>query len=112
MITEGQSLVNQYKEDAVKSFLTYKIKRFINDANNATTAQDLQNAYWGLSEMVWLIKQNVASSDPDGIKTVESNDNVKNAVKQGVYNLQGVKMNGKNLPRGLYIINGKKYVVK
>ena len=112
LITEGQSLVNQYKEDAVKSFLTYKIKRFINDANNATTAQDLQNAYWGLSEMVWLIKQNVASSDPDGIKTVESNDNVKNAVKQGVYNLQGVKMNGKNLPRGLYIINGKKYVVK
>jgi hypothetical protein len=25
------------------------------------------------------------------------------------YNLQGVKMDGKNLPRGLYIINGKKY---
>ena len=29
-----------------------------------------------------------------------------------VYNLQGVRMNGKNLQKGLYIINGKKVVIK
>ncbi|MCR5159907.1 MAG: hypothetical protein K6D37_12400 [Prevotella sp.] len=34
------------------------------------------------------------------------------AADKAVYNLQGVKMNGKNLPAGLYIVNGKKYVIK
>ena len=31
---------------------------------------------------------------------------------QGIYNLQGVKMNSENLPAGLYIINGKKVVIQ
>lgn len=29
-----------------------------------------------------------------------------------IYNLQGVRMNGDNLPRGIYVKNGKKFVVK
>ena len=29
-----------------------------------------------------------------------------------VYNLQGVRMNGKNLQKGLYIMNGKKVIIK
>lgn len=29
-----------------------------------------------------------------------------------VYNLQGVRMNGKNLPAGIYVKNGKKFAVK
>lgn len=46
----------------------------------------------------------------NGIRTV---DTVKgNAPMLGIYNLQGVKMNSENLPAGLYIINGKKYLVK
>ena len=34
------------------------------------------------------------------------------AKQQGVYTLSGVRVNSKNLPAGLYIINGKKYFVK
>lgn len=45
-----------------------------------------------------------------GIRTV---DTMKSAVRtQGIYNLQGVRMNGEQLPAGLYIINGKKVVIK
>ena len=111
LITEGQNLITKYKEDAVKGFLTFKIKRFISDANKATTAQDLQNAYWGLTEMIWLIKQDVPSGET-AIETIKANEPLMNIAKQGVYNLQGVKMDGKNLKKGLYIINGKKFVVK
>ena len=36
------------------------------------------------------------------------------AAKQGVYSLSGVKFNGEvnNLPKGIYVINGKKVVKK
>ena len=30
--------------------------------------------------------------------------------KEEIYDLQGRKMNSKNLPKGIYIINGKKVV--
>lgn len=29
-----------------------------------------------------------------------------------IYNLQGVRMNGENLPKGIYVKNGKKFIVK
>ncbi len=45
-----------------------------------------------------------------GVKTIETN--VPVAVDNNVYNLQGVRMNGDNLPAGIYIKNGKKFVVK
>lgn len=36
------------------------------------------------------------------------------AAKQGVYSLSGVKLNSEvnNLPKGIYVINGKKVVKK
>lgn len=37
-------------------------------------------------------------------KTVNASD--------AIYNLQGVRMNGKNLPAGIYVKNGKKFIVK
>jgi hypothetical protein len=44
-----------------------------------------------------------------GIETIEAKkDNVKN----GVYTLDGRKVNAENLRPGLYIINGKKVMIK
>ena len=36
------------------------------------------------------------------------------AAKQGIYTISGVKLNGevKDLPKGIYIVNGKKFVKK
>ena len=36
----------------------------------------------------------------------------KTASKQGIYTISGVKLNGetKDLPKGIYIVNGKKVV--
>lgn len=41
-----------------------------------------------------------------GIATVVTNENAP------IYNLQGIRMNGKNLPKGIYIQDGKKFMVK
>ena len=48
----------------------------------------------------------VTANTADGVNTVSS----QNA--RAIYNLQGVRMNGKNLPAGMYIINGKSVMVK
>lgn len=44
-----------------------------------------------------------------GIRSIEAGAGVENAV---IYNLSGVRMNSQNLPKGIYIVNGKKMVVK
>lgn len=44
-----------------------------------------------------------------GIRSIEAGASVENAV---IYNLSGVRMNSQNLPKGIYIVNGKKMVVK
>ena len=37
----------------------------------------------------------------------------KVAVNNGaIYNLQGVRVNSENLTKGIYVVNGKKYVIK
>jgi hypothetical protein len=40
---------------------------------------------------------------------VIKNDDAKNAP---VYSTSGIRMNGKTLPAGVYVKNGKKFVVK
>ena len=52
----------------------------------------------------------VIARDPAGIDT----PTIDTAAKQGIYTLSGVKLNGeaKDLPKGIYIVNGKKVVKK
>ncbi len=51
-----------------------------------------------------------ARINPEGINTVTF---VNNKADNKIYTLSGVRVNSvKNLPAGLYIINGKKYIVK
>ena len=54
--------------------------------------------------------QVVIKRDPAGINT----PTIDTAAKQGIYTLSGVKLNGevKDLPKGIYIVNGKKVVKK
>ena len=49
---------------------------------------------------------NLEEGEPTGIATVVTNEDAP------IYNLQGVRMNGKNLPKGIYIQGGKKFMVK
>jgi len=45
--------------------------------------------------------------DPTGINEISSS-----AIEGEVYSLSGIRMNKENLPKGIYIINGKKVIVK
>ena len=46
----------------------------------------------------------ISIEDVDGLNRMSNND--------AIYNLNGVRMNGENLPKGIYVKNGKKFVVK
>ena len=73
--------------------------------------------YWS----VWYdgIKQQIGGAKPlgtffgDDVDAISNVENVK-LVVDGIYDLQGRKLNvsQENLPQGLYIVNGKKVVVK
>ncbi len=45
---------------------------------------------------------------PDGIGSISLSPATKRA--EGIYTISGVRVNGKNLPKGVYIINGEKVV--
>ena len=47
-----------------------------------------------------------------GIQEVNNGSAATQVGRQGIFNLNGVRMDSKNLPAGLYIVNGKKVVVK
>ena len=49
---------------------------------------------------------NLEEGETTGIATVVTNEDAP------IYNLQGIRMNGKNLPKGIYIQGGKKFMVK
>ena len=112
-------------------WIKWKVKRYLFDHSypeyvttkalydssvRPTTAGGLQNAILSLREMASLLDPTYEPIEkevvPTGINLLENGNAQGASAKQGVYNLQGVKMDGKNLKKGLYIINGKKFVVK
>ena len=66
---------------------------------------DLNNAVFFIEE----IAAKLPSDQEDAIEGVTVKSDVRS---HGIYNLQGVRMNSENLPAGLYIVNGKKVVIK
>lgn len=89
------------------SYWTMKLNRYIADAEAATTAKQMQNALWGINEV---------SSRLNGIATginVLTADKLNTAAKrQGIYDMQGRRVQGTTLKAGLYIVDGKKIVIK
>mgnify|MGYP002624527913 CR=1 FL=1 len=103
-------------------FIAYKMQRYIGDAEYPwgegwsykapTTLQEKQNVILTLQELQDMLSWAV---DPEtmGIEEVPT-ANVRPVEKSGVYSLSGAKvgdsLNG--LPKGIYIFNGRKYMVK
>lgn len=90
------------------NYLTVKLQRYVDDAEKAETAKELQNALFGIQE----IESRLAPL-ATAIKGIIDNGINTQQKGSGVYTLQGVKLgnNADNLKNGLYIINGKKVIV-
>lgn len=94
--------------DTDDNYWTVKLNRYIKDAEEATTAKQMQNALHGINEVSSRIGG--ISSGMEGVKTyVPTETQVR-----GAYSLTGIKMatDANRLKPGFYIVNGKKYIVK
>ncbi|MBR2018219.1 MAG: hypothetical protein IKA00_13185 [Prevotella sp.] len=89
-------------------WMAIKLQRYVNDAAAATTLTQKMNTIHRLKET--MDRLNILVS---GIEGVEA-ETVLDANAKGVYSITGVKLGNelKGLQKGLYIINGKKYIVK
>ena len=124
-VAHAKELIAKYTtEDANVGWIIYKLMRLVGDASYPwaegmgytapTTLQEKQNIYLTLIELEKMIEYTI---DPTilGINEVTRDDDAQpQQVRKGIYNINGVRMGDdmKSLPRGLYIINGKKYVVR
>lgn len=86
------------------------IKFYTKDLNNDVTNPNFSDLVFHkedlLPQLTVVFKKNTAN----GVEHVVVN--VPSANADAVYSLQGVRMNSKNLPSGIYVTNGKKFVVK
>ena len=57
--------------------------------------------------------ERISDFDPDGIRDLKDLNDLKvsKVLKDSWYNLNGQKVSGSNLPRGIYIRNGKKIII-
>ena len=109
----AQGLTNTMKDESV-----YYYKLAIKDGNvgfywgatggAAFTMTKPSTAYLTVpqSTSVQGFVLNLEEGETTGIATVVTNEDAP------IYNLQGIRMNGKNLPKGIYIQGGKKFMVK
>lgn len=88
----------------VTGYWGVKLNRYINDAQQATTAKDMQNALHGMREVISRV-----GGDTEGIVEIET---AKPETLQGIYDLNGRRMKASTLPKGIYVVNGKKRIVK
>ena len=105
-VTKAKALAEANADNADVAFLVVKLNRYIANAENAESLKDMQNAFLSMQEIEGLI-----GSVTDGIAATFAEP--VEAVK-GVYTISGLKVatSVESLKPGLYIINGKKYVVK
>ena len=108
------------KTDANVGWIIYKLMRYVGHANYPwadgysyvapATLQEKHNVILSIKEYLNMIDLTI---DPQlqGVKEIATEAQPVARQQRGVYTLSGVKMNGKLAP-GLYIINGKKVIVK
>lgn len=123
---KAKGLISQYGPyHETVGWIVYKLMRLVGDSDYPwadglsyvapTTLQEKQNVYLTLIEYEDMLKFTLDPSQIllQGISEVGNSDAMTTkAVRQGVYNLNGVRMNAASLKPGLYIINGKKLLVK
>ena len=108
-VAEAQAILATEAGSAeVNKWMAIKINRYIADAAAATTLTAKRNTMFRLVES--MERMNLLIT---GIEGVEA-ETVLDANAKGVYSITGVKLGNelKGLQKGLYIINGKKYIVK
>jgi hypothetical protein len=121
----------KYFEESLRMYMINMMYRYMGDLEHhqvmsddggffkvPTTMQEQMNAILTLQECQALLAD-ICSYEPapeedTSIDALKYNDDIKKAVANGIYTLTGVRIQGdvKSLPRGLYIINGKKIAIK
>ena len=92
-----------------ENYLTVKLQRYVDDAEKAATAKELQNALFGIQEVVSRL-----GGQTNAVKGIFADEAKVSRNSDGVFTLQGVKLGDgtDHLKSGLYIVNGKKTLVK
>lgn len=91
------------------NYLTVKLQRYVDDAEKAETAKELQNALFGIQEIASRL-----AAMTNAVGGVFADEPKASRKADGVFTLQGVKLadSTDHLKPGLYIVNGKKTMVK
>lgn len=91
------------------NYLTVKLQRYVDNAEKAETAKELQNALFGIQEITSRL-----AALTNSVGGIFADDPKASRKADGVYTLQGVKLadSADHLKSGLYIVNGKKILVK
>ena len=91
------------------NYLTVKLQRYVDDAEKAETAKELQNALFGIQEIASRL-----AAMTNAVGDVFADEPKASLKADGVFTLQGVKLadSTDHLKPGLYIVNGKKTMVK
>lgn len=117
--------VRQYSFNGWKTTVTATIKCYNGEGEELVAGQDYTlvsrnltfktpqaTAYIGISSTrypgVEIFSQPFRVIDPSGISLI----NTDNMAKKEIYTLSGVRVDSKNLSKGIYIINGKKAIIK
>lgn len=121
--TQAQEMVNACKDNEAYQWLTTKLARYIKDGQDLRLPWMTESVDAANTARVITAKRNAIhnmkltmdrlSTVVSGIEGVEA-ETVIDAEAKGIYSITGVKLGNelKGLQKGLYIINGKKYIVK
>ena len=85
------------------------VKFYTKDLQNDVTNPNFSDLVFHKEDLLPQLTVVYKKSSATGISEVITE--MVNA-SDAVYNLQGVRMNSKNLPAGIYVKNGKKFIVK
>ena len=106
------ALATENASKASVGYLVVKLNRYITNAATASTLDDIANTLASIQEL-----ESMIGAINTGISTVQTKAEASKLAAKGIYSITGVKvadsaegLNG--LKSGLYIINGKKYMVK
>lgn len=128
---KAKTLIAKYKDEPLKAGdeslklgLINGMYRYMGDKENhpledksiitvPTTLTELQNAIISIQENEALLEELATYTPPVDTK-IENFTTEKREMPSGIYTLTGIRIQGdiNSLPRGLYIINGKKVVIK